>query len=202
MKRISIQQFCILFTVFCLLLSCGSRSVKTTKTAEEIHKKEVVETQVEVVKKTQVENEKKVAESYQRTAESEIQKQATENEVRQRAKVNKKTVYYPNGQIKSQTESTETESETIAKQRLEIDNLRSSAIALKEETETLKQENNTLKQEKETLSKQVKELKKGKKKDADREAYPWYWWVIGAVIVWEFLKLLWRNYFKYLIKIR
>ncbi len=43
---------------------------------------------------------------------------------------------------------------------------------------------------------------KTKEKQTEREAYPWYWWVIGAVIVWEFLKLLWRNYFKYLIKIR
>lgn len=43
---------------------------------------------------------------------------------------------------------------------------------------------------------------KTKEKETHREAYPWYWWVIGAVIVWEFLRILWKNYFKYLIKIR
>lgn len=185
-----------------LMIGCGSRSVKTAKTTEETHKKEETKTQVEFVEKTQVESQKEVAVTEVQEIAQETQKQAIENEVRQRAKVKKKTTYYPNGQVKSQTESTETESETIAKQRLEIDYLQSSVVALKEETETLKQENNTLKQEKETLSNEVKELKKGKKKDADREAYPWYWWVIGAVIVWEFLKLLWRNYFKYLMKIR
>lgn len=188
--------------VFCLLLSCGSRSVKTAKTTEETHRKEEVKTQVKVVEKTQVESQKEVATIQVQEVVQESQKQATENEVRQRAKVKKKTTYYPNGQVKSQTESTETESETIAKQRLEIDYLQSSVLALKEETETLKQENNTLIQEKETLSNEVKELKKEKDKNTDREAYTWYWWVIGAVIVWEFLRILWKNYFKYLIKIR
>lgn len=179
-----------------LMIGCGSRNVKTTKATEEIHKKEVVETQVEAVEKMQVESEKHTAESHQQAAESETQKQAIENEVRQRAKVKKKTTYYPNGQVKSQSESTETESETIAKQRLEIDYLHSSILALKEETQILKREKSQIVQEKTELSNEVEELKKDKKKDADREAYPWYWWAVGGVIGWEFFKLLYRNYFK------
>lgn len=176
--------------------------MKTAKSTEETHKKEETTTQVEAVEKTQVESQTEVLATQVQETTQETKKQAIENEVRQRAKVKKKTTYYSNGQVKSQTESTETESETIAKQRLEIDYLHSSILALKEETQILKREKSQIVQEKTELSNEVEELKKDKKKDADREAYPWYWWVIGAVIVWEFLKLLWRNYFKYLMKIR
>lgn len=171
------------FMVFCLLLSCGSRSVKTTKTTEETHRKEEVKTQVKVVEKTQVESQKEVATIQVQEVVQESQKQATENEVRQRAKVKKKTTYYPNGQVKYQTESTETESETIAKQRLEIDYLHSSVLALKEETQILTEERDKAVQENAQLSSEVEQLKEDKKKDTNREAYPWYWWVIGGFVL-------------------
>lgn len=173
-----------------LMIGCGSRSVKTAKTTEETHKKEEIKTQVEAVEKTEVESQKEVATIQVQEVVQESQKQATENEVRQKAKVKKKTTYYPNGQVKSQTESTETENETIAKQRLEIDYLQSSVVALREEVETLTQENNKITQENKQLLSETEQLKKEKDKDAEREAYAWNWWVFGGIIVWEVGKFL------------
>lgn len=162
--------------------SCGSRKVDKQKQRTETAKQqEITEVKTEV---------KEVVKIVRDTIfiEKKVEMKAEANEQRQKQSTEKRREYYENGTLKSETENTTSESEVIHQLRLENDYLKSSVVALKEEKEHLAEELN--KQEQKEESTQITE----KSNKTERTAYPWYWWVLGGVIIWELLKFLWRTY--------
>lgn len=222
----------IAMAVLILLIStnCGSRSVSKTKEESSTEQKQEEKVKVkseqisdfkQVSNGTTEETGKRITANTKAEILTEIKDTQTENKASEGRKKQSSIrsyhkTYYPNGQLKSEKEITKETFEEITKLQQENAHLKSSAVALKEERDMLLEENKKLEISKDSLAGIVKQKediqthtsviseqkKESNKKDTSREAYPWYWWVIGAVIVWEFLKLLWRNYFKYLMKIR
>ncbi|MFB9120999.1 hypothetical protein ACFFUE_07330 [Bergeyella porcorum] len=161
-----------LAVVSCLLLmACGSRKseVSTSETKAETRQTEEVNA-IQVV-------EKKVIHRDTIYLENKSQTKAETQEQRQRQKRNTKREYYENGTLKSESETNETESETITQLRLE--------------NEYLKAQNRTLKSEFNSLDHKIianknnidKWIKKVREKQTEREAYPWYWWVISGFVL-------------------
>lgn len=158
--------------VSCLLLvACGSRKSEVSKSETKAETK-----QTENVNAIQV-VEKKVIHRDTIYIENKSETKAETQEQRQRQKSKVKREYYENGTLKSESETNETESETITQLRLENEHLKNSTIALKEENEQL---TNEVKR----LSKlNAKTENKTKEKQTKREAYPWYWWVISGFVL-------------------
>lgn len=150
-----------------LVLACGSRKSEVSKSETKAETK-----QTEAVNAIQV-AEKKVFVRDTIYLESKTETKTETQEQRQRSKT--KREYYESGTLKSETN--ETESETITQLRLENEHLKSSTIALKEENKQLSHE---VKRQSELNAKT--EIK-AKEKQTEREAYPWYWWVIGGFVL-------------------
>lgn len=226
----TIRDYVGFILAFVLMIGCGSRSVSKTKEESSTEQKQEEKVKVkseqvsdfkQVSNGTTEETGKRITANTKAEILTEIKDTQTENKISEGRKKQSSMrsyhkTYYPNGQLKSEKEITKETFEEITKLQQENAYLKSSAVALKEERDKLLEENKKLEISKDSLEKRDKQWKKVNNnllkveknnqeilnRQADREAYPWYWWVIGAVIVWEFLKLLWRNYFKYLIKIR
>ena len=139
----------ILIVFVSVFVSCGSRTTQTKQ------KMEVSQETTLQVQTSQEETHEKKEETHEKQSvqvqevEQKTEKQSTENINKQNTKTKKKKTYYPNGQTKSETEETETESETIQKQALKIDYLQSTVLALMEERDSLKA--NLIKSEEEKL---------------------------------------------------
>lgn len=139
----------ILIVFLSVFVSCGSRTTQTKQ------KTEVSQETTLQVQTSQEETHEKKEETHEKQSvqvqevEQKTEKQSTENINKQNTKTKKKKTYYPNGQTKSETEETETESETIQKQALKIDYLQSTVLALMEERDSLKA--NLIKSEEEKL---------------------------------------------------
>lgn len=154
-----------------LLMSCGSRKSEVSKTETKGETKQTEEVNaIQVV-------EKKVIQRDTIYLENKSQTKAETQEQRQRQKSKVKREYYENGTLKSESETNETESETITQLRLENEHLKNSTIALKEENEQLTNEVKRLSE----LN--AKTENKTKEKQTEREAYPWYWWVISGFVL-------------------
>lgn len=161
-----------LAAISCLLLmACGSRKSEVSKGETKAEIK-----QTENVNAIQA-AEKKVIHRDTNYLESKSETKAETQEQRQRQKSKVKREYYENGTLKSESETNETESETITQLRLENEHLKTSTIALKEENEQLSHEVKRLSE----LN--AKAETKTKEKQTKREAYPWYWWVIGGFVL-------------------
>ena len=161
-----------LMLVSCLLLlACGSRKSEVSKNETKSETK-----QTEVMNAIQV-VEKQVFVRDTIYLESKSETKAETQEQRQRQKSKVKREYYENGTLKSESETNETESETITQLRLENEYLKSSTIALKEENEQLSHEVKHLSE----LN--AKTETKTKEKQTKRKAYPWYWWVISGFVL-------------------
>lgn len=154
-----------------LLVACGSRKSEVSKseTKAETRQTEVVNT-IQVVEKKVIQRDAIYLES-----KSETKSETQEQRQRQKSKI--KREYYENGTLKYESETNETESETITQLRLENEHLKSSTIALKEENEQLSHE---VKRQSEL---NTKAETKAKEKQTEREAYPWYWWVISGFVL-------------------
>ena len=155
---------------FLLLVACGSRKSEVSKVETKVETK-----QTEAVNAIQV-VEKKVFLRDTIYLESKSKTKAETQEQRQRQKSKIKREFYENGTLKSESETNETESETITQLRLENEHLKSSTIALKEENEQLSHEVKRLSE----LN--AKSETKAKEKQTEREAYPCYWWLIGGFL--------------------
>ncbi|EKB56582.1 hypothetical protein [Bergeyella zoohelcum] len=185
MKKTKPKIISLLLIASCLLLiNCGSRKIDTRKnekqqqkTETKIEYRDVVRESVRTVRDT-VYLEQKIE------AKQEIQQQ------KQRQKTSRKKEYHENGTLKSESEESITESVQINRLTLENDYLKSSAVALKEENEKLEKRESAYKSEIHSLK------ERNKTKKTEREAYPWYYWVIGSIIIWEALKII----VKYIIK--
>lgn len=161
-----------LAVVSCLLLvACGSRKSEVSKSETKGETK-----QTETVNAIQV-VEKKVFVRDTIYLESKSETKAETQEQRQRQKSKIKREFYKNGTLKSESETSETESETITQLRQENEYIKSSTIALKEENEQLSHEVKRLSE----LN--AKAETKAKEKQTERESYPWYWWVISGFVL-------------------
>lgn len=185
MKTKKMISFWLLAISFCLFTGCGSRKTDTQKnekqeqkTETKIEYRDVVKEVVRTVRDT-VYLEQKIE------AKQEIQQQ------KQRQKTSRKKEYYENGTLKSESEENLTESEHINRLTLENDYLKSSAVALKEENEKLEKRESAYQAEIHSLK------EKNKAKKTEREAYPWYYWIIGSIVAWEVLKWLLKFIGKY-----
>lgn len=182
--RLKILSFWLLSFIVMLLAGCGSRKINTRKnekqqqkTETKIEYRDVVRESVRTVRDT-VYLEQKIE------AKQEIQQQ------KQRQKTSKKREYYENGTLKSEMEESSTETELVHQLTSENKHLRLSV-------ETLKKEKEKLEIKEANYQSEIQSLKeKNKAKKTEREAYPWYYWVIGSIIIWEALKII----VKYIIK--
>lgn len=186
MKETTLKTISLLLVVSCLsFIRCGSRNTDTQKnekqeqkTETKIEYKDVFREVVKTVKDTVYLEQK--TESKQETRQQ-----------KQRQKTRMKKEYYENGTLKSESEENTTESELINNLILENDYLKSSAIALKEENEKLEKKESAYQAEIQSLK------ERNKAKNTEREAYPWYFWVIGSIVAWEVLKWLLKFISKY-----
>ena len=114
------------------------------------------------------------------------------------AKTIKHTEYFENGTKKSETEYSENfakvESENrnlksqITTQSETITNLKSANISLQRISDNQKL---TIKAEQNKNAKyqsEISDYKKSKTKETEKEDYPWYWIVIGTILIWELLR--------------
>ena len=117
----------------------------------------------------------------------------------------KKKTYYPNGTLKSETDYTE----NFSKIESENETLKSKINMQSETIIDLQLANTTLQRisdnQKITISNEryknvqlqleKKESSKIKNKQTDRESYPWYWIVLGTILIWELLQLGFKKAF-------
>lgn len=186
-----------MMTIFLMsgIWSCGSRKVEKKESEERVqvaHGSEVERQETEV---TGI-NRETVKQSEATTqTEAQAKREQSESELQQSKYTNRVRTYYPNGQLKSERDMSREDNKRIDKLTLEVEYWRLSAHSWKEQYEELKETTKVeTKQEKREQDTFVVEQSETGKKTA-REAYPWYWWVIGGIIVWEFLKFFARNYF-------
>lgn len=183
--RLKILSFWLFSFIVMLLAGCGSRKTDTQKnekqeqkTETKIEYRDVVKEVVRIVRDT-VFLERK-SESKQ-----EVQQQ------KQSQKTSRKKEYHENGTLKSESEESITESEQINRLTLENNYLKYSAEMLKEEKEELLKKESAYKSEIQSLK------EKNKAKKTEREAYPWYYWVVGSIVAWEVLKFTGKYYKRY-----
>lgn len=185
MKTKRIISFWLLAISFCLFTGCGSRKTDTQKnekqqqkTETKIEYRDVLKEVVRIVRDT-VFLERK-SESKQ-----EVQQQ------KQSQKTSKKREYYENGSLKSEMEESSTETELVHQLTSENKHLRLSVETLKKEKEKLEKRESAYQAEIHSLK------EKNKAKKTEREAYPWYYWIIGSIVTWEVLKWILKFIGKY-----
>ena len=198
-----------------LLINCAGRKSnvelktenKTEKSYEIIDEKSVVNsdlsknTTTETATGSTISEEKKETAKTEEVKESTSQKSAAETS----GKSLKRKTYFENGTLKSETDYTE----NFSKIESENETLKSKINTQSETITDLQSENKTLQRisdnQKITIanerSKNVKsqsekkESSKIKNKQTERESYPWYWIVLGTILIWELLQLGFKKAF-------
>lgn len=197
-----------LLTILLLINCAGRKSNVEIKTENKTAKSSgaVVENSVvnsDLSKNTTTENasistiseEKKETEKKEETKEYSSQKATAETS----GKSLKRKTYFENGTLKSETDYTE----NFSKIEGENQNLKSEISTQSEIITDLKSANNSLQRisdnQKITIAEERNlkakyqsensELKKSKMKETDRESYPWYWIILGTILIWELLKM-------------
>lgn len=179
-----IISFWLFSFIVMLLAGCGSRKTDTQKNEKQQQKSETKIEYRDVVKEVVRTVRDTVLLERKSESKQEIQQQ------KQRQKTSKKRQYYENGTLKSEMEESSTETELVHQLTSENKHLRLSV-------ETLKKEKEKLEIKEANYQSEIHSLKeKNKAKKTEREAYPWYYWVIGSIVLWEVLKII----VKYIIK--
>lgn len=205
----------LLILTILLVINCAGRKSnvelknenKTEKTSEIIDEKSVVNSDLSKNTTTETATGSSISEEKKETAKTEDSKEnvskrlTTENS----GKSLKKKTYYPNGTLKSETDYTEnfskieSENETlkskINKQSETITDLQSANKTLQRISDNQKI---TIANERSKNAKsqsEKKESSKIKNKQTDRESYPWYWIVLGTILIWELLQLGFKKAF-------
>lgn len=196
------------------LLSCGGR--KSTVDIQKEDKREnitltaaektVVKSdntkivEIETSTGSSISEKKTEAEKKESATEASSEKRRTENS----GKSLKRKTYFENGSIKSETDYTE----NFSKIESENENLKSKIFSQTESITDLRSANTSLQRivENQKLSiaaersknskllSEKSELSKIKNKKTERQAYPWYWIVIGSILIWELIKLASKKY--------
>ena len=197
------------------ILSCGARHSNVESTREKktdkteisaieqtsTNKVENSSTKIENSSTTEISEVKKEAVKTEESKEQNSQKSTTENS----GKSLKKKTYFSNGTLKSETEYTENfskiESENanlktqLSTQTGLVTDLKSSNTSLQRINEIQK---STIQEERTKNSKfesEITELKKSKDKKTEREPYPWYWIVLGTILIWKLLEFGFKKAF-------
>ena len=209
------KKILLLILTILLLINCAGRKSnlelknenKTEKTSETIDEKSVVNSDLSKNTTTETATGSSISEEKKETAKTEDSKEnvskrsTTENS----GKSLKKKTYYPNGTLKSETDYTE----NFSKIESENETLKSKINKQSEMITDLQSENKTLQRisdnQKITIANErsknaksqseKKESSKIKNKQTDRESYPWYWIVLGTILIWELLQLGFKKAF-------
>ena len=156
------------------LISCRSVKKEVTKNTSKTEQTAVVNAQSEQTGQTTITENKAEQSKAEQTAVLETEtkqvaqsetehtaaKNSVENQARNKTKTKRRKEYFPDGAIKSETETTEMESEIVSRQQQEIDYLKASVVALKEEKALLEEDLKTEQQKTEKLEQQNEEWRK------------------------------------------
>ena len=156
------------------LISCRSVKKEVTKNPSKTEQTTVVNAHSEQTGQTTITENKAEQSKTEQTAVLEAEakeisqsetehtavKNSVENQARNKTKTKRRKEYFPDGAIKSETETTEIESEIVSRQQQEIDYLKASVVALKDEKALLEEDLKTEQQKTEKLEQQNEQWRK------------------------------------------
>lgn len=201
--------------IILLLINCAGRKSnvelktenKTEKSSETIDEKSVVNSELSKNTTTETATGSTISEEKKETAKTEEVKESTSQKsaAETSRKSLKRKTYFESGNLKSETDYTE----NFSKIESENETLKSKINTQSEMITDLQSENKTLQRISDNqkitianersknvkLQSEKKESSKIKNKQTERESYPWYWIVLGTILIWELLQLGFKKAF-------